>query len=136
QQLSELDATAVRVARLARGCCRQRGETYCKERIGHELVKLRPERRQVFRIELIDVQGAVNRATEAEIVAPSSEVRERHGKAERQLTLNVGRVLLYARRTFVLINVVDRSTNAGQRSQTVTCWLLQPGRERIIERDR
>src|SRR5206468_13111842 len=93
-------------------------ERVAKEGVRDLRIQSRPER-QVLRIELVDVDAGVARPAKTQVIASSADVADRNRLVARQLTLQVDRVLLNARRRAVLVDVGDVGAHAGQRAQAV-----------------
>src|SRR5215471_15432991 len=70
------------------------------------------------------------------MVAARADVRDLDCHAARQLTLDVRRKLMDARRSAVLIYVADVRAHTGERARGIAQRLHETVRERVGQRDR
>ena len=116
---------------------RQRsGAGDAEERIGNRRIQRRRPQRQVLRIELIDVDRAVHRAAERQVIAARADVAGGQRQIGAELALDVRRVLLYAWRRPDRIDERDARADAAQQAERIADRRDEPVRERIVQRHR
>src|SRR3989454_1887151 len=98
-------------------------------------LRQRRTKRQIFRIDLVDIHGGIDRSAESDAIASCSNVANFDRHTSGEFSLDIDGILLHARRFSILVDVTDGCAGPAHGAFAVPGWTDDAIRERVIERD-